>query len=470
MADEAGHVLVVDDNRMNRLKLSISLEQQGHTVSLAEDGQQALALLANEPFDVVLLDLIMPEMDGFQVLEKIKGDPVLRDIPVIVISAVDELDSVVRCIEMGAEDYLPKSYDPVLLRARLGSSLQKKKLRDLEKIYLQQEMMLRQSEKLITLGKLSAGMAHELNNPSAAAQRGAAQLQITFSKLQQTYLRLCRFKLSEAQLSMLADLDQTAQARAKKPVYLDALTRSDAERALEDWMDEQKVENAWEIAPTLVSLGYQQAELEQLLTGLSSEQFGAAIEWLNASATIYNLAEEISQGAGHISEIVKALKTYTYMDQAPVQTVDIHESLDNTLIILRSKLASGVSVKRDFTADLPNIEAYGSELNQVWTNIIDNAIDAMHGQGEIVLRTSYAYPWVTVEIEDNGPGIPESVLPHVFDPFFTTKAVGKGTGLGLNISHSIIVQKHHGRLSVRSQPGKTCFEVRLPLRLSAEKE
>ena len=470
MADEAGHVLVVDDNRMNRLKLSISLEQQGHTVSLAEDGQQALALLANEPFDVVLLDLIMPEMDGFQVLEKIKGDPGLRDIPVIVISAVDELDSVVRCIEMGAEDYLPKSYDPVLLRARLGSSLQKKKLRDLEKIYLQQEMMLRQSEKLITLGKLCAGMAHELNNPAAAAQRGAAQLQITFSKLQQTYLRLCRFNLTETQLSMLADLDQMAQARARKPVYLDALTRGDTERALEDWMDEQKVENAWEIAPTLVSLGYQQAELERLLTGLSSEQFVAAIEWLNASATIYSLAEEISQGAGHISEIVKALKTYTYMDQAPIQTVNIHESLDNTLIILRSKLASGVSVKRDFAADLPNIEAHGSELNQVWTNIIDNAIDAMHGQGEIVLRTRYAYPWVTVEIEDDGPGIPESVLPHVFDPFFTTKAPGKGTGLGLNISHSIIVQKHHGRVSVRSQPGKTCFEVRLPLRLSTQKE
>jgi signal transduction histidine kinase len=412
----------------------------------------------------------MPEMDGFQVLEKIKGDPGLRDIPVIVISAVDELDSVVRCIEMGAEDYLPKSYDPVLLRARLGSCLQKKKLRDLEKIYLQQEMMLRQSEKLITLGKLSAGMAHELNNPSAAAQRGAAQLQITFSKLQQTYLRLCRFKLTETQLSMLAGLDQMAQARARKPVYLDALTRSDIERALEDWMEEQKVANAWEIAPTLVSLGYQQAELELLLTSLSSEQFVAAIEWLNASATIYSLAEEISQGAGHISEIVKALKTYTYMDQAPIQTVDIHESLDNTLIILRSKLASGVSVKRDFAADLPKIEAYGSELNQVWTNIIDNAIDAMQGQGEIGLRTSYAYPWVMVQIEDNGPGIPEPVLPHVFDPFFTTKAVGKGTGLGLNISHNIIVQKHHGRLSVRSQPGKTCFEVRLPLRLSAEKE
>ena len=177
MAGEPGRILVVDDNRMNRLKISMNLEQQGHLVSMAEDGPQALEMLKSDPYDVVLLDIIMPGMDGFQVLEKIKSEPALRDIPVIVISALDELDSAVRCIEMGAEDYLPKSFNPVLLKARLNSSLQKKKLRDLEKAYLQREVMLRENEKLATLGRLSAGMAHELNNPAAAAQRGAAQLQ-----------------------------------------------------------------------------------------------------------------------------------------------------------------------------------------------------------------------------------------------------------------------------------------------------
>ncbi len=174
MTEERGRILVVDDNRINRLKLSLSLEQQGHSVRLAENGQQTLDLLKAEPFDVVLLDIVMPDMDGYQVLQQIKDDPQLRDIPVIVISTVGQTDGAVRCIEIGAEDYLPKSFDPVLLRARLTSSLQKKKLRDLEKAYLQQEVTLRQSEKLATLGKLSAGMAHELNNPAAAAQRGAA--------------------------------------------------------------------------------------------------------------------------------------------------------------------------------------------------------------------------------------------------------------------------------------------------------
>ena len=175
---ESGKILVVDDNRINRQTLLRNLEAEGHSVVLAEEGQQALELLGGQPFDVVLLDIIMPGMDGYETLERIKADPELRDIPVIVISAVEELDSAVRCIEMGAEDYLPKPFNPVLLRARLNASLQKKKLRDLEKAFLKQEFALRQNEKLATLGRLSAGMAHELNNPAAAAQRGAAQMQI----------------------------------------------------------------------------------------------------------------------------------------------------------------------------------------------------------------------------------------------------------------------------------------------------
>jgi signal transduction histidine kinase len=466
MAEEQGKILVVDDNRMNRLKLSRSLEQQGHSVDVAEDGQQALDMLKAQWFDVVLLDLIMPGMDGFQVLERIKGDSELRDLPVIVISASDEMDSAVRCIEMGAEDYLPKPFNPVLLRARLNASLQKKKLRDLEKAYLQQEVMLRQSEKLATLGKLSAGMAHELNNPAAAAQRGAAQLQATFSHLQQTHLKLGELNLSDSQLESLLRLDELAQQRAKQPADMDSLARSDREQELETWLDGQGVENAWAVAPTLVSLGYDNEALNTLVANFTADPFCAVIDWLNDTYTIYSLLEEIGQGAGRISEIVKALKGYTYLDQAPIQTVDLHDGLDSTLVILRSKLKPGITVHREYDEALPHIQARGSELNQVWTNLIDNAIGAMNGEGEITLRTRSDEQWVIVEIEDNGSGIPEENLPSLFDPFFTTKAPGEGTGLGLNISHNIIVQKHQGRIDVASQPGKTRFEVRLPLNCS----
>jgi signal transduction histidine kinase len=463
MTQEQGKILVVDDNRMNRIKLSRNLEHQGHTVSLAEKGQQALDLLAAQPFDVVLLDILMPGMDGYQVLETIKADPELRDIPVIVISALDEVESAVRCIEMGAEDYLPKPFSPVLLRARLNASLQKKKLRDLEKAYLQQEVMLRQNEKLATLGRLSAGMAHELNNPAAAAQRGSAQLQATFSHLQQTHLKLGELNLDEAQLESLLTLDNLAQQRAKQPADMESLTRSDREFELEAWLDEQEVENAWEVAPALVNLGFDCDALNTLVASFTPSQFYAVIEWLSDTYTIYSLLEEIGQGAGRMSEIVKALKGYTYLDQAPIQMVDIHDGLDSTLVILRSKLKQGITVHREYDAYLPHIQARGSELNQVWTNIIDNAIGAMNGDGEITLRTQHDDEWVIVEIEDNGPGIPEEIIPNLFDPFFTTKPPGEGTGMGLNISRNIVVQKHQGQIDVHSRPGKTCFEVRLPL-------
>ena len=467
MAEGKGRILVVDDNRVNRLKLSLSLEQQSHSVGLAEGGQQALDMLNAEPFDVVLLDIIMPEMDGYQVLERIKGDPKLRDIPVIVISALDEIDSAVRCIEIGAEDYLPKPFDPVLLRARLNSSLQKKRLRDLEKMYLQQEVMLRQSEKLATLGRLSAGLAHELNNPAAAAQRGAAQLQVLFACLQQTQLKLGELGLTHAQLDSLLALASLAQERARKPLYLDALARSDRESEWEAWLEERGVENAWEVAPTLVNLGYDRSELAASVAGLTPSQLSPATHWLNCTAIIYSLLVEIGEGTGRITEIVRALKAYTYLDQGPLQAVNLHDGLDNTLIILRSKLQPGVTVQREYAPDMPQIEAYGSELNQVWTNLIDNAIDAMDGRGVISLRTCYDDQWAVVEIKDDGPGIPAAIQPRIFDPFFTTKPPGQGTGLGLSISHNIIVQKHKGRIGVHSQPGSTRFEVRLPRQRAA---
>jgi signal transduction histidine kinase len=210
-------------------------------------------------------------------------------------------------------------------------------------------------------------------------------------------------------------------------------------------------------------MDFDQDELEALADFFTAPQFEIVIDWMSFKFAIYSLVGEIGIGTGRIVELVKALKTYTYMDQAPVQSVDVREGLDNTLIILHNKLKRGVTVVREYAEDLPVIQAFASELNQVWTNIIDNAIDAMDGKGHLVIRARQEDSWVVVEVEDDGPGIPAEIQSKIFDPFFTTKGPGEGTGLGLNISRSLIVQKHQGELVVDSEPGRTCFTVRIPM-------
>jgi signal transduction histidine kinase len=475
MSEETGQILVVDDNRVNRIKLSISLESQGHQVGLAEDGQQALEMLREQDYDVVLLDIVMPGMDGFQVLEKMKADPNLRDIPVIVISALDEVDSAVRCIEIGAEDYLPKPFNAILLKARLHASLQKKKLRDLEKAYLHQEMALRQNEKLATLGKLSAGLAHELNNPAAAVQRGADQLDEALDNLKQAQLGMADQGFSPAELQTILELGDHAQAAARKHPEADDLSgkawlvRSDLEAETERWLEMRGVHHPWEYAPSLVGIDVSLNDLESF----NAKQLAGVVEWLHSTYRTSMLVDEIGMGAGRISELVRALKSYTYLDQAPLQSVNIHQGLEDTLVILRSKLKRGITMRREYASDLPEIQAYGSELNQVWTNIIDNAIDALLDEESptveptITIRTFQENGYAIVEVEDNGPGIPPEAMPRLFDPFFTTKAPGKGSGLGLNISHNIIVQKHKGQIGVDSRAGNTRFRVRLPIQAGA---
>jgi len=325
------------------------------------------------------------------------------------------------------------------------------------------EIMLRQSEKMAQLGTLSAGVAHELNNPAAAVKRGADQLALELESYSASLRDLATIPLTQpARDSLMRHMEIARKPRAGA-LPLDAMARSDREAEIEAWLSAKGVGKVWELAPGLAEIGLDRAKLEALASDIGAAAIGPAAKFLVATKGVQSVLYEISEGATRISEIVKALKTYTYLDQAPVQEVDVHEGLESTLVILRSKLKPGIEVRREFAAELPRITAYGSELNQVWTNIIDNAADAMEGRGVVTLRTRAEGGAVVVEIEDTGPGIPPENQSRIFDPFFTTKPPGKGTGLGLDISYRIVVQRHRGDIKVFSRPGKTTFQVTLPM-------
>jgi signal transduction histidine kinase len=310
------------------------------------------------------------------------------------------------------------------------------------------ESMLRGREKLAALGTLSAGLAHELNNPAAAVQRSASLLRDGLDRWAET-------------TSALGTVVQ-GKEHAASIDPLDPLDASDRAWELESLLAERGVPDAGELAPALVSGGWDRDHLERIEAEFPGDALGRVVAWLAAGSVINGLVDEVATGARRISEIVKAVKEYTFMDQAPVQRVDVRVGLENTLIILRAKLKHGITVVRDYQEDLPEIEAYGSELNQVWTNILDNAIDAMDGEGEVRIRAFQRDSDVVVELCDNGPGMPPDVRDRIFEPFYTTKEPGHGTGLGLHISHNIVV-RHQGRITVRSRPGETCFEISLPI-------
>lgn len=320
---------------------------------------------------------------------------------------------------------------------------------------------LRQSERMAQLGTLSAGLAHELNNPAAAIGRAAAQLSGAIDKLTDAVAGSAPLLDAGTLDRLLAEV----RTRSIDPPVLDSLTRADLEGEVESWLTRQGISDSWDVSPALVALGFGPAGLTELTEELDAIQRAAALRVLRAAQEVSGHTRNILVGAGRISSIVGALKSYSYLDQAPVQTVDVRRGLDDTLLILERKL-EGITVTKEYDDNTPEIEAYGSELNQVWTNLLDNAADALTGTTDptIVIRVRADGSGVVVEVEDNGPGIPEKIQHRVFDSFFTTKPPGSGTGLGLDISRSIITDRHGGWIGLESVPGRTMFRVKLSSR------
>jgi signal transduction histidine kinase len=327
-----------------------------------------------------------------------------------------------------------------------------------------------QRERLLALGSLSAGLTHELNNPASAAVRATGNLRERVAGMRHKLAFIASGKYDAQDLGTLIRLQDEAAARVAKAPVLTPLEASDREDELTDWFDGHEVIQGWELAPTYVAAGIDTLWLDGVAETVGSTNLNSALRWLDYTIETELLMNEIQDSAERISALVKSAKQYSQLDRAPFQTVDLHELLDSTLVMLAGKIGGDIKVVKEYDRSLPKIACYAAELNQVWTNLIDNAVQAMNGAGTLTVRTWAEDDKAMVEIGDTGSGIPEDIQERIFEPFFTTKPVGEGTGLGLDISYRIVVTKHHGDLRVESAPGDTRFRVCLPMNLNERED
>jgi signal transduction histidine kinase len=323
------------------------------------------------------------------------------------------------------------------------------------------ESMARQREALVALGRLAAGLAHEINNPASAATRAVDALEDTSTALLSSLGRLAEGSISAGQLVALDTLRREIEPPSG---FTDPLAVADREDALSDWLVGHGVERHWLIAPPFAAAGLDDAWCERAAALLGGGPLEAELEWIASSLSLATLISEAKQSTRRITDLVDTVKSYSQLDRASMQQMDLTEGLESTLMMLAHKLPGGVTVVRDYGDDVPPIEAIAGELNQVWTNLIDNAVDAMRGTGTLRVSTRVHENGVVVEIGDTGPGMPKEVQAHAFEPFYTTKDVGEGPGLGLDISRRIIVERHGGEITIESRPDETVLRVRLPLR------
>ncbi|HKR50423.1 MAG TPA: ATP-binding protein [Pseudonocardiaceae bacterium] len=320
-----------------------------------------------------------------------------------------------------------------------------------------------QRERLLALGKLTAGLTHELNNPAAAAGRATVALRERVAGMRHKLAVLAGSELGADELKHLTAIQEEIVRRIPSVPELSPLQTSDREDELTDWLNDNGATSGWEIAPTLVAGGVDVDDLQRVADALDATYLDGAIRWLAYTIETETLLGEIHNATGRISALVGAAKQYSQMDRSSHQSIDVHDGLNSTLIMLSRKIGDQVRVVKDYDPNLPKVPAYAAELNQVWTNLIDNAVDAMHRCGTLTLHTALDGEQLLVEIGDTGPGVPDTMHQQIFEPFFTTKPVGEGTGLGLDVSWRIVVNRHGGNMRVISEPGDTRFQVRLPL-------
>ena len=324
-----------------------------------------------------------------------------------------------------------------------------------------------QRERLLALGSLSAGLTHELNNPAAAAVRATSALRERVAGMRSKLRMIAAGPYDRAALEALVRLQEDAAERVSKAPALSPMEASDREDQLGDWLESHGISGGWEIAANFVQAGLDIDWLEQVAATVGGQTCEGAMRWLNYTVETELLMNEIEDSTNRISVLVGAARQYSQLDRAPYRVIDVHELLDSTLLMLGRKL-DGITVVKDYDRSLPEIPVYAAELNQVWTNLIDNAVQAMDGHGTLTVRTALDRDQLLVEIGDTGPGVPPEIRERIFEPFFTTKPVGEGTGLGLDISWRVVVNKHHGDLQVESVPGDTRFRVHLPLTAPAD--
>ena len=320
-----------------------------------------------------------------------------------------------------------------------------------------------QRERLLALGSLSAGLTHELNNPAAAAVRATSSLRDRVAGMRHKLGLIAMGPYDRETLATLIRCQEDAVERVAKAAPMTPMEASDREDEIVDWLEAHDIAGGWDIAPTFVQAGLDVPWLDQVAATVDQQTLEGAVRWLNYTLESELLMNEIEDSTTRISTLVAAAKQYSQMDRAPFQTVDVHELLDSTLLMLGRKIGDKITVVKEYDRSLPPVPAYAAELNQVWTNLIDNAVAAMEGEGTLTIRTDRDDGWAVISICDDGPGVPEDIRARIFEPFFTTKPVGEGTGLGLDISWRIVINKHHGDLSLESVPGDTRFIVRLPL-------